>query len=199
MDRRLSTLLPLRVVSSGLLRPAMALCGTTNGGTAASSASDPASVSTVHEFNGTDGSVPIGELIQASDGRLYGVTQLGGLSGATGTVFRIESDGSFTSLHSFQSSQSDGTQPLGRIVQSPTSVFYGTTSAGGSSSAGVVYSVTPLNNTLLTMPRSPRHWRHGERVCHADGGIRATGRLSVAFVLNSIAGFRGDQRQASRR
>jgi uncharacterized repeat protein (TIGR03803 family) len=41
---------------------------------------------TLHSFSGTDGSVPTGSLIQASDGLFYGMTMGGGANGR-GTVF----------------------------------------------------------------------------------------------------------------
>jgi uncharacterized repeat protein (TIGR03803 family) len=50
--------------------------------------------------NCADGSQPVGGLIQAADGNLYGTTSVGGTLGL-GTVFRITLNGVLTTLYSF--------------------------------------------------------------------------------------------------
>jgi uncharacterized repeat protein (TIGR03803 family) len=45
-------------------------------------------LTTLHSFSSADGDCPSGELIQASDGNLYGTTQWGGSHGA-GVLFRV--------------------------------------------------------------------------------------------------------------
>jgi uncharacterized repeat protein (TIGR03803 family) len=53
-------------------------------------------VTLLHSFTGSsDGSMPIGALVQASDGNLYGTCYSGGANG-TGTAFRITTE---RSLH----------------------------------------------------------------------------------------------------
>jgi len=56
----------------------------------------------LHQFSGyTEGSYPWGGMIQASDGLIYGSTQIGG-SGGGGTIFRINLDGSgYTVIKNF--------------------------------------------------------------------------------------------------
>jgi uncharacterized repeat protein (TIGR03803 family) len=51
-------------------------------------------LTTLHRFNGSDGENPLGGLVQSTDGRLYGVTQLGGTSSSCppfgcGTAFGL--------------------------------------------------------------------------------------------------------------
>src|SRR5438034_6932428 len=60
-------------------------------------------LTTLHSFNDSDGRYPVAELMQASDGRIYGTTYQGGAS-ENGTVFRIDAAGRLTTLHSFTSS-----------------------------------------------------------------------------------------------
>ncbi len=106
----------------------------------------------VHYFcsrtNCSDGEVPESGLVPATNGDLYGITSSGG-SGCSdcGTVFRISSQGTLFTLHSFNGS--DGLNPLG-LIQGSNADFYGTTSAGGSGSGGTIFRMTP-NGTLTTL------------------------------------------------
>jgi len=101
--------------------------------------------SAVYAFTGAySKSLPYGGLI-LSGGVLYGTTSGGG-SGSTGTVFKINPDGSGKSvLHNFASfvngpTNSDGAKPHASLLLSG-STLYGTTSAGGSSGNGTIFSV----------------------------------------------------------
>src|SRR6516225_6537539 len=87
-------------------------------------------LTTLHSFNGADGSSPEGTLVQGSDGNLYGTTPLGGAH-AQGTVFRITSSGAITVLHSFNSFLSEGAVPVAGLIQASDGNFYGTTAVGG--------------------------------------------------------------------
>ena len=61
----------------------------------------------VHSFKQTDGTYPIGPLLFASDGNLYGTTDIGGTNNQ-GTIFRLTTNGTFTSLYSFGGTNTDG-------------------------------------------------------------------------------------------
>jgi uncharacterized repeat protein (TIGR03803 family) len=79
----------------------------------------------------TDGSAPQGELIQGSDGDLYGTTSF--------TLFKITLSGVFTKLYSFCSKQpncADGVTPTAGLVEATNGMFYGTTSGGGGGLCG---------------------------------------------------------------
>jgi uncharacterized repeat protein (TIGR03803 family) len=89
----------------------------------------------LHSFNGTDGQMPNG-LIQATDGNLYGSTQIGGANGY-GAIFKITPSGTFTSLHSFDST--DGAYPFAGLMQATDGNLYGTTSQGGTSGQGTIF------------------------------------------------------------
>ena len=104
-------------------------------------------LSTIHNFGGTgDGSNPEAGLIQGSDGFFYGTTYNGGASGS-GTVFKVGTTGSLTTLHSFTGG-SDGSNPQGGIVQGSDSNFYGTTSDGGTSGDGTIFVVYPSGDFI---------------------------------------------------
>jgi uncharacterized repeat protein (TIGR03803 family) len=99
----------------------------------------------------TDGANPEAELIEGSDGYLYGVARAGGPNG-NGTVFKLGKDGTgFTVLHAFGATTSeatvtppknaDGIGPLGPLVQAPDGYFYGTTSRGGTTGYGTIFRI----------------------------------------------------------
>lgn len=103
------------------------------------------SLQVMHGFSGPDGQSPTG-LIQASDGKLYGVGANGGDTATCnpdgcGVVFSLGLDGSFTKLHDFH--VADGDQPTG-LVEGGHGKLYGTTFRGSTDTgiAGVLYSIT---------------------------------------------------------
>ncbi len=100
--------------------------------------------------NCADGRTPASSLVQASNGDLYGTTDLGGVHNE-GTVFKITPAGALTTLHSFN--QSDGYGPNGALVQDPNGNFYGTTTGGGNNAClggcGTVFKITPSGKLTL--------------------------------------------------
>ncbi len=107
-----------------------------------------------------DGYSPLGGLIQATDGNLYGTTVYGGANNP-GTIFKITLAGALTTLYSFcgQTNCSDGADPYAGLVQGSDGNFYGTTSAGGnyvsycgSTGCGTVFKITP-QGTFTTIYR----------------------------------------------
>ena len=104
---------------------------------------------TLHSFTGgSDGAYPEAGLI-LSGNTLYGTANNGGNSG-DGTVFAVNTNGTgFTTLHSFTSG-SDGLLPYAGLILLGNTL-YGTTSGGGSSSDGTVFSLSlpPLQLTII--------------------------------------------------
>lgn len=99
---------------------------------------------------GNDGAFPIGGVVMASNGSLYGATQSGGVGckgGGCGTVFQLTppptAGGAWTEkvLHRFDGT--DGESPVAQPTLSRTGVLFGTTSAGGRAGGGTVYSIAP--------------------------------------------------------
>jgi len=98
-----------------------------------------------------DGANPEGELVEGSDGYLYGVARTGGPNG-NGTVFKMSKDGtSFSVLHAFDattsaaavtpSTNADGIGPLGPLVPAADNYFYGTAVRGGTAGNGTIFRV----------------------------------------------------------
>ena len=137
--------------------------GSSNYGTVYSINTDGTGLTILHNFIGgaDDGQAPVGELI-LSGGKLYGITQVGGLgtpgsNNGYGVIYSINTDGSdFTILHRFTSltDANDGAQPrAGLIISGDT--LYGITNSGGNASPllslGTVFSIKTdgTNFTLL--------------------------------------------------
>ena len=88
----------------------------------------------------TDGAFPVAGLVLGTDGNFYGTTAYGGDSDSDGTVFKITSGGTLTTLHTFDST--DGAYPYAALVQATNGNFYGTTSYGGANGYGTVFEIT---------------------------------------------------------
>jgi uncharacterized repeat protein (TIGR03803 family) len=94
-------------------------------------------LTTLNSFSNTDGAVPFAGLLQGTDGNLYGTTLEGGSSvNGDGTIFKITTGGTLSSLYSFclKTHCPDGDFPYAGLVQHTNGTFYGTASAGGSTS-----------------------------------------------------------------
>jgi uncharacterized repeat protein (TIGR03803 family) len=93
----------------------------------------------LHNFtNGSDGGHPVGGLVQASDGNLYGTTTSGGKNGY-GVLFRATLAGNVVPLHDFASAS--GTMAIDTLLQHTNGKLYGMTTYGGTSNQGVFYSL----------------------------------------------------------
>ena len=106
----------------------------------------------LYSFTGsTDGGIPIGRLV-ASKGSFYGITSAGGdPTCSCGTVYKLDSTGTLTVLHSFlggtDGAQNEGQPELGLVLINGD--FYGAASFGGVSGCdgtlgcGVIFQVIP--------------------------------------------------------
>ncbi|HEV2176545.1 MAG TPA: choice-of-anchor tandem repeat GloVer-containing protein [Terriglobia bacterium] len=137
------------------------LYGTTAGGGSSSTCSfgcgtifkitPGGTVTTLYSFcsvsSCADGRNPVAPLVQATDGNFYGTTEFEGAND-NGTVFKITSSGTLTTLHSFDST--DGSQIVAGLIQGTDGNFYGTTEFGGANNSnacsnlgcGTVFKIT---------------------------------------------------------
>jgi uncharacterized repeat protein (TIGR03803 family) len=115
------------------------------------------------QTNCADGAAPyLGGLVQGTDGNFYGTTQLGGANNNSiclynvgcGTVFKITSAGTMTTLHNFcsETNCTDGYFPVVGLMRAVDGDSYGTALEGGltSSGDGTVFRITPAG-TLTTL------------------------------------------------
>jgi uncharacterized repeat protein (TIGR03803 family) len=115
-------------------------------------------LTTLYSFaGGNDGAYPFAGLVHGSDGNFYGTTSAGAyysppLGEGYGTVFKISTNGSLTTLYSFTGTN-DGGSPNG-LVQGRDGNFNGTTGGGGtytnqsSYGCGTVFKISA--NGVLT-------------------------------------------------
>jgi uncharacterized repeat protein (TIGR03803 family) len=128
--------------------------GTANGGSVYKVTPD-GTVSLVYSFctlaQCADGFQPEGSLLLGADGNFYGTTGSGGATNF-GTVFKLASSGTLTTLYSFcpRSGCFDGSLPIGSLVQGFDGSFYGVTSGGGAPGRGTIFKITP-DGTLTTV------------------------------------------------
>jgi uncharacterized repeat protein (TIGR03803 family) len=159
------------------------LYGTTNGtagtyghGGAVTKITPAGKITTVYQFcslpNCADG-LDVGGIVMGKDGNIYGVTELGGANSSIdcsgeyvqtcGTVFKLTTSGTLTTLYNFcsQTNCTDGSLPGAALIQGTDGNFYGLTGRGGNSpgcpndgvqplGCGTLFSITPTG-TLTTV------------------------------------------------
>jgi len=99
--------------------------------------------------DGSEGCNPSQGLIRDEAGNLYGTTAGCGSSNV-GTIFKLNSAGKFTLLHSFAGNPSDGGQPLyGRLTMDKSGDLFGVTEGGGTDDNGALYKLNKSGTLTL--------------------------------------------------
>src|SRR5436190_21458106 len=99
--------------------------GLSNKGTAFKINTDATNFQVVHEFDDTNGGIPTGNLILASDNLLYGLAQAGGVYNY-GVLFTIDPDNYlFTKKFDFNSNSPLGETPMGSMIEGSNGKLYG--------------------------------------------------------------------------
>lgn len=159
---------------------AAAYGGAHDGGTLFALNRDGSGFAVLHSFHrDVDGHLTLDGVVEASDGKLYGTTQRGGLHGG-GTIFSLNRDGSgFTVLRDLGGG-SDASFPSGTLVEGDDGRLYGTTSAGGRNGSGAIFTLEPDGSSyaLLHSLEAAADGRH-PMAALAHGG--AQGLYGVAL------------------
>ena len=133
----------------------------------------------LYNFGGIpDGANPCAGLIMDAKGNLYGTTENGGGVGL-GVVFKVSSKGKETVLYSFPGG-TDGGNPCAGLIMDAKGNLYGTTSAGGASSWGVVFKLAPSGN---------RGWK--ETVLYSFTGGTDGGGPRAALIMDAKGNLYG--------
>ncbi len=149
------------------------------------------SLTTLHNFKGIDGGNPIGGLVQASNGDLYGTTwefgePLGGDCAYTyawcGTYFKITPAGKLTSLHSFD--EGDAGNPSAALILATDGNFYGTSQYGDF--YGNIFKISAGN--IVTSIEGFNGW--GSNLY--GGLVQATSGVLYGMTTNCLSFCYGD-------
>jgi uncharacterized repeat protein (TIGR03803 family) len=97
----------------------------------------------LNQFDASTGINPNGTLVQASNGKLYGMTSYGKYGG----IFSYDpSNNLFTTVKGFN--YTDGSTPLGSLTIGGNGKLYGVTKEGGAFRSGVAFSYDPVSTTF---------------------------------------------------
>ncbi|HTS37695.1 MAG TPA: choice-of-anchor tandem repeat GloVer-containing protein [Candidatus Solibacter sp.] len=153
--------------------------------------------SILHSFTNSngDGGYPNGALVSDTRGNLYGTTSYGGAYGY-GTVYRLNLDGTETTLHSF-GLNSDGRTPYAGVVLAKNGDLYGTTNLGGAFRVGTVFKLSPNGDEFVLHSFTPNtsdgQHPYGELLLDSAGNLYGTteyGGTSGAGVVFEITAAR---------
>jgi uncharacterized repeat protein (TIGR03803 family) len=130
-----------------------------------------------------DGTLPSGALIRDAAGNLYGTTQSGGTLGL-GTVFKVDTTGKETLLHSFAGGTKDGEVPfLAGLVRDSKGNLYGATNEGGRFSFGTVFKVAPSGKEILLHSFDGKDGKipYGSLILDGKGNLYGTASAGGAY------------------
>ncbi len=138
----------------------------------------------VHQFlqGAPEGIIP-NDLTRDAAGNIYGSTSFGGATGANqGTIYKIDTTGALTVLHTF-SGGADGGEPVGRLIIDVNGNIHGTTEQGGNPTCkcGVVFRISAAGDF---------HVLHTFNTLR-DGQFPNTGVIDVAGSLYGVTGAGG--------
>ncbi len=168
-----------------------ALYGTTSGGGTDSQGwgtvfkvTTAGTFKSLYSFSGgNDGGYPYANLVQASDGNLYGTTYTGGSNG-WGTVFKITTAGAFTNLYSFTGGN-DGQNPASGLVDGGNGNLFGTVEYGGANGAGAIFEISTTGKFTSLYSFT------GESDGANPSGSLARGKDGSLFGMTSTGGASG--------
>ncbi len=150
---------------------------------------------TLHNFDPVPWGYPSG-LVQGSDGSFYGTTEQDCPYNA-GTVFKMTSSGSLSTLYAFSGGNDGGypylgvTGPYGTsvppagLVQGSDGDFYGTTNGGGAAGQGTVFKITSSGSltTLYSFSAESLSGTNGDGASPLAGWSRAATAIFMELPL----------------
>jgi uncharacterized repeat protein (TIGR03803 family) len=143
---------------------------------------------------GADGGAPYAGVIRDSAGNLYGTTSSGGIGqeGGYGVVYKLDSAGNYTVLHTFTGG-ADGWGPEAGVNRDSAGNLYGTTSDGVSIGGGVAYKLDADGNYTVLHSFTESAWPNGTILAPdglygtAQGGGTTGG--GVVYKLGAAADY----------
>jgi uncharacterized repeat protein (TIGR03803 family) len=137
-------------LSNGKLYGTTQLGGTSNGGALFSFDPSNSTYTLLHSFQSATGRTPYYcQLLKATDGKLYGMTEYGGADSA-GVIFSYDATTNvYTNMHDFDITH--GGNPMGSLLQATNGLLYGMTYYGGANMDGTIFSFDISNSTYLDL------------------------------------------------
>lgn len=156
----------------------------------------------LHMFRMLEAYSPLAGVVQASDGAFYGTTSRGpfvaGRTEGTGCTYRLDADGTFTTLHGFAPVH-DGTWPIAPLMQASDGLLYGALSFHGPNRYGSIFRMSLAGDFEVIhafstrganpeggLVEAPDGWLYGTTFGDGfDGGgtiyrlLPATGRVQI--------------------
>jgi uncharacterized repeat protein (TIGR03803 family) len=155
---------------------------------------------TLLSFSVNNGAYPFGGMVYSSNGSLYG-TAFGGGKFGYGVVFELTPPtvgGNWTPaiVHTFNDPATQGSNPYGGLLASPSGSLYGTTTRGGANGLGAAFELAPpllpggaWTETLLYSFGSASTdgiLPYGGLVMDNDGNLYGTTVSGGAFGLGTV-------------
>jgi uncharacterized repeat protein (TIGR03803 family) len=133
-------------------------------------------ISLLFVFDREDGQSPVGPVVKAADGKLYGTALKGAKS--LGSVFEITPDSAnptqgLTELLAFDAA--DGASPYAALVETSKGILYGSTAQGGANGIGTIFQiVSGVVTTLHNFDGSDGASPFGALIEGSDGNLYGT-------------------------
>ncbi|MGZ8553700.1 MAG: choice-of-anchor tandem repeat GloVer-containing protein [Chitinophagaceae bacterium] len=101
------------------------------------------------DINGnSSGSRPVGSLVQAGNGKLYGMTGVGSFGLSPGWIYEYDiATNTYSKTVNFTAA--NGRDPLGSLTMANNGKLYGMTSSGGANNNGVIFEYDPLTQAYV--------------------------------------------------
>jgi hypothetical protein len=148
-------------------------------------------LTTLVNFNNTDGGFPDAGLIADANGNLFGTTVGGGVTGY-GTVFELAKTSTGyaaapTTLVSFNST--DGANPYAGLIADANGNLFGTTSSGGVSGNGTVFELAKTSTGYAVTPTTLVNFNSTDGASPSAGLITdANGNLFGTTAYGGMSG-----------
>jgi uncharacterized repeat protein (TIGR03803 family) len=136
----------------------------------------------------SDGAAPVGGLVMDKKGNLYGTTQQGGAN-RLGTVFKLNSSGVETVLHSFNGT-TDGFYPYDTLILDKKGNLYGTAFYSGANQGGTVFEVSPsgVETVLYNFPAFDGDGSdpYSGLIMDKEGNLHGTTEFGGAYIEGTV-------------
>ena len=173
--------------------------GTSGGGVIYSYDMNTEVYTDLYNMSGSFGSIPYGNPIFHSDGKLYGLTTSGGLYGA-GVIYQFDVISNiYTDVFDFDGT--NGSNAKGSLVEGNDGSLYGMTSSGGANGVGTLFSFNPsegIFTKLVDFTAATGSIPQGTLTLGTDGklyGMTSAGgvhSMGVLFSYNPVNGVYTD-------